>query len=69
MDVASSIGAIVRLVFNFLTAIKPVTTFVNRNKDADRTIRCIRHELETLQGVLQELANLMMHDASVLTSR
>ena len=29
----------------------------------------IRQELETLQAALQQLANLMMHDASALTSQ
>lgn len=38
-------------------------------KDAGRTVDNIRHEMETLQGALQELANIMMHDASVLSSR
>ena len=29
----------------------------------------LRHELETLRGALQELLNLMINDASALTSR
>jgi hypothetical protein len=69
MDVVSSVGGVVGLVFNFATAIKTCNDISGRYKDADRTIGSIRHELETLQGALQELANLMMHDASALTSR
>lgn len=69
MDVVSSVGAVVGLVFNFATAIKTCNDIRGRYKDADRTIGSIRHELETLQGALQGLANLMMHDASALTSR
>ena len=69
MDVVSSVAAVVGLVFNFATAIKTCNDIRGRYKDADRTIRSIKHELETLQGALQELANLMMHDASALTSR
>lgn len=69
MDVVSSVSAIVGLVFTFATAIKTCNDIRGRYKDADRTIGSIRDELETLQGALQQLANLMMHDASALTSQ
>ena len=69
MDAVSSVAAVVGLVFNFATAIKKCHEIHTQYKDAGRTISSIRHELETLQGALQELANLMMHDASALSSR
>jgi hypothetical protein len=69
MDVVSSVAAVVGLVFNFATAIKTCNDIRGRYKDAEKTIGSIRHELETLQGALQGLANLMMHDASALTSQ
>ena len=69
MDVVSSVAAVVGLVFNFATAIKKCHDIHAQYKDADRTISSIRHELETLHSALQELANLIMHDASALSSR
>lgn len=59
MDVVSSAAAVVGLVFNFATAIKTCNDIRGRYKDAEKTIGSIRHELETLQGALQELANIM----------
>lgn len=69
MDVVSSAAAVVGLVFNFATAVKACNDLRGRYTDATRTIDSIKHELETLQGALQELANLMMHDADALASR
>jgi len=69
MDVVSSVSAMIGLVFNFATAIKSINDVRSRYKDATRTIESISHELETLQAALQELVNLMMHDASALSSR
>ena len=69
MDVVSSVAAVVGLVFNFATAIKTCNDLRSRYKEAGRTFESIVAELETLQGALQELANLMMHDASALSSR
>jgi nucleoside diphosphate kinase len=59
MDVVSSVGAIVALVFNFATAIKTCNDIRGRYKEAEKTVGSIRHELETLQGALQELASIM----------
>ncbi|KAE8448295.1 hypothetical protein EG329_009726 [Mollisiaceae sp. DMI_Dod_QoI] len=69
MDIASSASAVVGLVFSFAKVIKTCNDIRSRYKDAGRTVDSIRHELETLQGALQELANLMIHDASALSSR
>jgi hypothetical protein len=69
MDVVSSVAAVIGLVFNFATAAKTCNDIRGRYKGAARTIDSLKHELETLQGALQELANLMMHDASALASR
>ncbi|KAF4625899.1 hypothetical protein G7Y89_g12267 [Cudoniella acicularis] len=69
MDIDSSAATVVGLVFQFATAIKTCNDLRSRYKDAARTIESIRHELETLQGALQELANLMMNDADALASR
>jgi hypothetical protein len=69
MDIVSSAAAVVGLVFNFATAIKTCNDLRSRYRDAARTIESLKHELETLQGALQELANLMMHDADALASR
>ncbi|TVY15675.1 hypothetical protein LARI1_G004961 [Lachnellula arida] len=69
MDIVSSAAAVVGLVFNFATAIKTCNDLRSRYKDAARTIESIKHELETTQGALQGIANLMMHDADALASR
>jgi hypothetical protein len=69
MDIVSSASAVVGLVFNFATAAKTCKAIRGRYKDAALTIDSIRQELETLQAALQQLANLMMHDASALTSQ
>jgi DNA repair ATPase RecN len=69
MDVVSSVATVIGLVFNFATAAKTCNDIRGRYKGAARTIDSLKHELETLQGALQELANLMMHDASALASR
>jgi hypothetical protein len=69
MDIISSASAIVGLVFSFATAAKTCNAVRGRYKAAALTLDSIRQELETLQGALQQLANLMMHDASALTSQ
>jgi hypothetical protein len=69
MDIVSSASAVVGLVFNFATAAKTCKDVRGRYKAAALTIDSIKQELETLQGALQQLANLMMHDASALTSQ
>jgi hypothetical protein len=69
MDVVSSTSAVVGLVFNLATAAKTCKAVRGRYKDAALTIDSLRQELETLQAALQQLANLMMHDASALTSQ
>ncbi|KAE9369650.1 ankyrin [Stipitochalara longipes BDJ] len=69
MDIVSSASAVVGLVFNFATAAKTCKAVRGRYKDASLTIDSIKQELETLQAALQQLANLMMHDASALTSQ
>jgi uncharacterized protein YukE len=69
MDIISSASAVVGLVFNFATAAKTCKAVLGRYKDAALTIESIRQELETLQAALQQLANLMMHDASALASQ
>lgn len=69
MDIVSSASAVVALVFSLATVIKTCKDARGRYKDANRSIDAIRHELEILQAALQELANLMMHDASALSSR
>jgi len=69
MDIVSSASAVVGLVFNFATAAKTCKAVRGRYKDANLTIDSIRQELETLQAALQQLANLMMHDASALASQ
>jgi septation ring formation regulator EzrA len=69
MDIISSASAVVGLVFNFATAAKTCNAVRGRYKAAALTLDSIRQELETLQAALQQLANLMMHDASALTSQ
>ena len=69
MDIVSSASAVVGLVFNLATVVKTCKAVRGRYKDAGLTIDSIRQELETLQAALQQLANLMMHDASALTSQ
>ncbi len=69
MDIISSASAVVGLVFNFATVAKTCKAVHGRYKDAGITIDSIREESETLQAALQQLANLMMHDASALTSQ
>ncbi|KAG4411619.1 hypothetical protein IFR04_015253 [Cadophora malorum] len=69
MNVVASIAAVVGLVFNFATAIKRCNDIRGRYKGADQTISSIKQELEVLQSALQELANLMIHDPSALSSR
>ena len=69
MDIISSASAVVGLVFNFATAAKTCKAVRGRYKAASLTLDSIRQELETLQAALQQLANLMMHDASALTSQ
>ena len=68
MEVVASAASVVGLVFNFATAVKTCNDIHGRYKGADRTIESIKHELETLQAALQELANIMMNDASALSS-
>jgi hypothetical protein len=67
MDIISSASAVVGLVF--ATAAKTSNAVRGRYKAAALTLDSIRQELETLQAALQQLANLMMHDASALTSQ
>ena len=69
MDVVSFVSMVVGFVFNLVTAIKNRNDSRGSYKDAEKTIGSFRHELETLQGTFRELANLMMHEVSVLTSR
>lgn len=69
MDVVASAAAVVGLAFNFATFAKTCKAVRGRYKDASLTIDSIRQELETLQAALQQLANLMMHDASALSSQ
>lgn len=69
MDPVSSVAAIVGLVFNFATAAKTCNDIRGRYQGAGKTIDSIKHELETLQGALEALANLMIHDPSALASQ
>lgn len=69
MDVVSSVGAVVALVFNLARAIKATKDICDRYRDAASTMQKVLVELETLHGALQELVNLMMYDAGALTSR
>ncbi len=69
MDVISSASAVVGLVFSLATAAKTCNAVRGRHRAASLTLDSIRQELETLQAALQQLANLMMHDASALTSQ
>ncbi|PMD67380.1 uncharacterized protein K444DRAFT_14718 [Hyaloscypha bicolor E] len=69
MDIASSAANVVGLVFNFAKAAKTCKAVRGRYKDAAFTIDSIRHQSETLQAALHQLANLMLHDASALTSQ
>lgn len=69
MDIASSAANVVSLVFNFAKAAKTCKAVRGRYKDAAFTIDSIRHQSETLQVALHQLANLMLHDASALTSQ
>jgi hypothetical protein len=69
MDIISSASAVVGLVFSFATAAKTCNAVRGRYKAAALTLDSMRQELEMLQAALQQLANLMMHDASALTSQ
>ncbi|KUJ14778.1 uncharacterized protein LY89DRAFT_122246 [Mollisia scopiformis] len=69
MDIVSSASAVVGIIFSLAKVIKTCSDVQGRYQHADCTVNALRHELEILQAALQELANLMMHDASALSSR
>ena len=69
MDVVGSVGAVVGLVFNFAKAIKTCSDIKGRYDGIDETIGSVKDELETLQGALKQLMDLMVNDAAALSSR
>lgn len=69
MDIASSASAVVGLVFSFAQVIKTCKDIRSRYQDARRTVDNIKNELETLEGALKELANLLIHDPAAIASR
>lgn len=69
MDVVSSVGAIVGLVFNFAKAIKCCHDIKGKYHEVDETIASVKDELETLQGALKQLMALMMNDLDALSSQ
>lgn len=69
LEVASSTAGIVGLVFKFATAVKSCKAMQGQHVHDPQIIDRVRHELEVLQASLQQLANLLMRDASGITTQ